>query len=77
MTKAGPGPDSPAPQAAAPAEDNVMDLIYSFFGDESGAAAVEYAIMAMFVAVALMAGANTFYSAVRSLFAGVFTSWPS
>jgi len=45
-----------------------MDLIIKFSGDESGATAVEYALLLSLIALTVMAAVNTFGAGVRGLF---------
>jgi len=49
-------------------EETVMDLIIKFAIDESGAPAVEYALLLSFIAVGIAASLTTFGAAVRGLF---------
>jgi len=45
-----------------------MDLILKFSGDESGASAVEYALLLAFIAMAIVAGAHSLGTAVAGFF---------
>jgi Flp pilus assembly pilin Flp len=45
-----------------------MGLIVKFSGDDSGASAVEYALLIACIAVAVVAAVKTFGDAVRGLF---------
>jgi Flp pilus assembly pilin Flp len=45
-----------------------MDLIWKFFADEAGAAAVEYGLLLACIAVVISAGVLTFGTAIRGLF---------
>lgn len=47
-----------------------------FANDETGATAVEYAIMVGLIAVVVVASVATFGLAVRSLFSAFNTAWP-
>ena len=49
-------------------EETVMDLILKFSADETGAPAVEYALLLAFIAVAIAASVRTFGTMVAGLF---------
>ncbi len=54
-----------------------MDLLVKFSWDESGAPAVEYAILMGFIAVAIAAAVKTFGAAVLGLFQNATDKWPT
>ena len=54
-----------------------MNFPAKFFLDESGATAVEYAIMLLSIAVAIVAGVHLFGNAVKSLFDQGVAEYPS
>ena len=54
-----------------------MDEIVKFSGDDSGASAVEYALLIMCIAMAVVAAAKTFGTAVRGLFDLADAQYPS
>jgi pilus assembly protein Flp/PilA len=45
-----------------------MERIKNFFKDESGASAVEYAMLVAVLAVVLLGGVNTFYGTLSNIF---------
>jgi Flp pilus assembly pilin Flp len=54
-----------------------MDSIVKFSGDDAGASAVEYALLIMCIAMAVVAAVKTFGGAVRSLFELADAQYPS
>lgn len=52
-----------------------MDQIIRFSWDESGAPAVEYAFLLMFIAMAIAASVSTFGNTVQGLFQNAVTKW--
>jgi Flp pilus assembly pilin Flp len=58
----------PSSRITPSGEETIMDLIGKFSGDESGATAVEYALMIMCIALAVFAAVQAFGAAVRGLF---------
>jgi Flp pilus assembly pilin Flp len=46
-------------------EENVMDLILKFSGDDAGASAVEYGLLVALIAVAIISSVTTFGLAIR------------
>ena len=57
-------------------KETLMDQITKFFGDESGASAVEYAFLVTFIAVAIAASISTFTNALQALFQSAATKLP-
>ena len=51
----------------------MSDLIKYFRGDERGATATEYALLIVFVALAIALGANTLGQGINSLFSQIGT----
>jgi pilus assembly protein Flp/PilA len=51
-------------------QESAMRLIQRFISDESAATAIEYAMIALFVSVALIAGATTIGQTMKNLFYG-------
>ena len=51
----------------------MLSLIRRFRSDESGATATEYAMLVVFIALAVAVGASTFATGVNSLFTRVNT----
>jgi Flp pilus assembly pilin Flp len=49
-------------------KETLMDLIINFSGDESGATAVEYALMLMGITLAIFVALTAFSASVRGLF---------
>jgi Flp pilus assembly pilin Flp len=58
-------------------EETIMDLIVKFFGDESGASAVEYSLLLACIAMAVVAAVKTFGEAVRGCFDLANDNYPS
>jgi Flp pilus assembly pilin Flp len=58
----------PASRLTTSGKETIMDLIVKFSMDESGASAVEYALMLMCIALAAAAAVKTFGAGVRGLF---------
>jgi Flp pilus assembly pilin Flp len=56
-------------------KETLMDQIIRFAWDESGAPAVEYALLLMFIAVAIAASVTALGNAVRGLFQGALDQW--
>jgi Flp pilus assembly pilin Flp len=54
-----------------------MDRIIRFSWDESGAPAVEYALLLMCLAVGILVAVQAFGTAVQGLFQKVTDQWPS
>jgi Flp pilus assembly pilin Flp len=54
-----------------------MNLFAKFFLDESGATAVEYAIMLLSIAIAIFSGVYLFGNAVKSLFDQAVAKYPT
>jgi pilus assembly protein Flp/PilA len=55
----------------------MMPRILNFIRDDSGVTAIEYAIMASLIAVAIAASVGLLGQAVASLFSRVADDWPS
>jgi len=53
-----------------------MEKIKKFFKDEEGATAVEYGLIVALIAVAIIAGATLFGSALGSLFTSIAAVLP-
>lgn len=49
----------------------MSDLIIQFLSDESGATATEYAMLIVFIAVAIAAGANILGTGISNLFSQI------
>ena len=58
-------------------EETIMDLIVKFSCDESGAPAMQYAILMAFIAAAIAASVNAFGTAVLGLFDNAQAQWPT
>ena len=58
-------------------ENGPMNLFAKFFLDESGATAVEYAIMLLSIAIAIFSGVYLFGNAVKSLFDQAVAKYPT
>lgn len=54
-----------------------MSKILNFFRDNSGVTAIEYALMASLIAMAIVASVGLLGQAVKSLFTTVVDNWPS
>jgi len=65
----------PAGRLTFGGKETLIDRIIRFSGDESGAPAVEYAFLLMFIAVAIAASVSTFGNAVHGLFQNAVTKW--
>jgi len=57
-------------------EETIMDLLIKFILDETGAPAVEYAILLACIATAIVASVSSFGGAVKGLFGNAVTKWP-
>ena len=78
ITKTGVKPMPPPSSRLTPAgEETIMDLIGKFSGDESGASAVEYTLLLMGIAMAVVAALTTFGTAVQGLFDTANARFPS
>lgn len=78
ITKTGVKPmPPPSSRVTLSGEETIMDLIGKFSEDESGATAVEYALMMMCIAMAIFAAVTTFGSAVQGLFGSANAQYPS
>jgi pilus assembly protein Flp/PilA len=55
-------------------EEFAMNLLKSFLRDQSGATAIEYAMIASGVAVAIVGGVNNLGSGVKSMWTSVNTA---
>jgi len=49
-------------------EETIMDLIVKFYDDETGAPAVEYALLVAFITIAIAASVQNFATSVGKLF---------
>ena len=58
-------------------ENGPMNLLAKFFLDESGATAVEYAIMLISITVAIFSSVYLFGDAVKSLFDQAVAKYPT
>jgi Flp pilus assembly pilin Flp len=58
-------------------ENCLMNFLAKFFFNESGATAVEYAIMLLSIAIAIFSGVYIFGNAVKSLFDQAVDRYPS
>jgi pilus assembly protein Flp/PilA len=58
-------------------EETSMGLIAKFSRDESGASAVEYALLLALIAVAITAGVQSFGTTVNGLFGMASAKWPA
>jgi Flp pilus assembly pilin Flp len=78
MTKTGVKPmPSPSSRLAPSGKETIMDLIVKFSGDESGASAVEYALLLFGIALTVVAAVTTFGAAVQGLFDLANERYPS
>jgi Flp pilus assembly pilin Flp len=68
-TYTGVNPMPPKPSRLTPSrEETLMDLLVKFSGDESGASAVEYSLLLLFITMAIVAAVKTFGATVRGFF---------
>jgi Flp pilus assembly pilin Flp len=57
-------------------EETIMDLIVKFYGDESGAPAVEYALLLAFITLAVAASVKNLGNPLTGLFKLANDKWP-
>jgi Flp pilus assembly pilin Flp len=78
ITELGTKPETPLTSRTIPnGEETIMDLIIRFSWDESGAPAVEYALLLAFIAVAIAASVKSLGTVVSGLFDNAVAKYPT